>query len=180
MTAICCRSMKNDSLINAKEVSYIPVSDLYQKASLDYIRSHPVAYAQNVLQSSILYFTPATLYSLAVEPSEKIKYYDLLYSFNLTHFAQSKMGRRILLTISALPKLLLYLFVFFVFIRNCVRIKSIDPYNLFILITIIFVFGISSLFEHYENMRFRFETEPLFLILAAQVISRFILPDKKS
>ena len=81
------------------------------------------------------------------------------------------MGRRVLLTISAFPKLLLYLFVFFVFIRNCVRIRSIDPYNLFILLTIIFVFGISSLFEHYENMRFRFETEPLFMILAAQVIS---------
>jgi hypothetical protein len=28
---------------------------------------------------------------------------------------------------------------------------------------------VGSLFEHYENMRFRFETEPLFLILAAQV-----------
>ena len=162
---------KNDTFMNVKEVSYIPVSDLYMKASLDHIRSHPVAYVQNVLQSSILYFTPGTLYTFAIEPSEKIKYYDILYSFNLTHFAQSKMGRRILLTISAFPKLLLYLFVFFVFIRNCVRIKSIDPYNLFILITITFVFGISSLFEHYENMRFRFETEPLFMILAAQVIS---------
>jgi hypothetical protein len=31
---------------------------------------------------------------------------------------------------------------------------------------------VSSFFEHYENMRFRFETEPLFLILAAQVFSR--------
>jgi hypothetical protein len=162
---------KNDTIMNVKEVSYIPVSDLYMKASLEHIRSHPVAYAQNVLQSSILYFTPGTIYTFAIEPSEKIKYYDIPYSFNLTHFAHSKMGRRVLLTISAFPKLLLYLFVFFVFIRNCVRNKSIDPYNLFILITIAFVFGISSLLEHYENMRFRFETEPLFMIMAAQVIS---------
>jgi len=165
------REYKNDTLMNVKEVSYIPISDLYMKASIAHIRSHPVAYAQNVVQSSILYFTPGTLYTFAIEPSEKIKYYDILYSFNLTHFAHSKMGRRVLLTISAFPKLLLYLFVFFVFIRNCVRIRSIDPYNLFILLTIGFVFGISSLFEHYENMRFRFETEPLFMILAAQVIS---------
>ncbi len=162
---------KNDTVMNVKEVSYIPVSDLYMKASLDHIRSHPMAYAQNVLQSSVLYFTPGTMYTFAIEPSEKIKYYDILYSFNLTHFAHSKMGRRILLTISAFPKILLYLFVFFIFIRNCVRIKSIDPYNLFILTTIIFVFGISSFFEHYENMRFRFESEPLFMILAAQVIN---------
>ncbi len=162
---------KNDTVMNVKEVSYIPVSDLYMKASLDHIRSHPMAYAQNVLQSSVLYFTPGTMYTFAIEPSEKIKYYDILYSFNLTHFAHSKMGRRILLTISAFPKILLYLFVFFIFIRNCIRIKSIDPYNLFILTTIIFVFGISSFFEHYENMRFRFESEPLFMILAAQVIN---------
>lgn len=169
---------KEDSIMNLSEVSYIPVSDLYLKASLIHIKSHPVAYAKNVLQSSLLYFTPATMYSLAVEQSEKIKYFDIPYSFNLTHFANGKMQRRILLTISAIPKLVLYLFVFFVFIRSSIHYRSISPMNLFILLTIAFVFGISSLFEHYENMRFRFETEPLFLILAAQVFSR-IYSEKK-
>jgi hypothetical protein len=166
------QEMKNDSFINESQVSYIPVSDLYQKASMDFVRTHPGAYAQNVVQSSILYFTPATLYSLAVEQSDKIKNYDLLYSFNLTHFAKGKQQRRVLLTVSALPKLVLYFFVFFVLIRYCIRSGSISSWNLFIVITIGFVFGISSFFEHYENMRFRFETEPLFLILAAQVFSR--------
>jgi hypothetical protein len=63
---------KNDSFINETEVSYIQVSDLYQQASIQYIRAHPVAYAKNILQSSILYFTPATVYSLAVEQADKI------------------------------------------------------------------------------------------------------------
>jgi hypothetical protein len=166
------REMKNDSFINETEVSYIPVSELYQKASIDFIRNHPNAYAKNVFQSSILFFTPGTLYSLALENAEKIKYYDLLYSFNLTVFAKNKQERRILLTISALPKLILYLFVFFIFIRIYLQSRSITPWNLFIMITLGYVFGVSSFFEHYENMRFRFETEPLFLILAAQVFSR--------
>jgi hypothetical protein len=163
---------KNDSFINETEVSYIPVSDLYQKASIDFIRNHPGAYAKNVFQSSILFFTPGTLYSLALENEGRIKYYDLLYSFNLTIFARDKRERRILLTIAALPKLILYFFVFFIFIRNCLQSRSVTPWNLFIIITIAFIFGISSFFEHYENMRFRFEIEPLFLILAAQVFSR--------
>ncbi len=71
-----------------------------------------------------------------------------------------------------MPKLILYVFVFFILARITLQTRSITPWNLFILITIGFVFVISSFFEHYENMRFRFETEPLFLILAAQVFSR--------
>jgi hypothetical protein len=164
---------KNDTVGNMKEVSYIPVADMYMKASLEHIHAHPAAYAQNIVQSSILYFTPATMYSLATEQSEKIKYYDLPYSFNLTYFSHSKMQRRILLTISAIPKLLFYFFVFFVFIRYSIQVRSLDPWNLFIIFTILFVFGISSLFEHYENMRFRYETEPLFLILAAQAVGLY-------
>jgi hypothetical protein len=154
-------------------VSYIPVSDLYQNASMNYIRNHPGAYAKNVLQSSILFFTPATIYSLGLEQVAKIKSYDLIYSFNLTYFAGEKQQRRILLTISAIPKLVIYLFVFFYMIRYCLQTRSITSWNLFIMITIGYVFGVSSLFEHYENMRFRFETEPLFLILAAQVFGWF-------
>jgi hypothetical protein len=167
------REMKNDSFINETEVSYIPVSDLYQNASMNYIRNHPGAYAKNVLQSSILFFTPATIYSLGLEQVAKIKSYDLIYSFNLTYFAGEKQQRRILLTISAIPKLVIYLFVFFYMIRYCLQTRSITSWNLFIMITIGYVFGVSSLFEHYENMRFRFETEPLFLILAAQVFGWF-------
>ena len=162
--------MKNDSFINETEVSYIPVSDLYREASLKYIRAHPVAYAKNVIQSAILYFSPATTYSLSVQQSVEIKIYDVVYSFNLTHFARSKESRRIMLTISALPKMILYFLVFLNLFRSCIKNKSIEPWNLFMVFTIGFVFVVSIFFEHYENMRFRFETEPLFIILAAQIL----------
>jgi len=82
------------------------------------------------------------------------------------------------LTISALPKLAIYLFVFFYLLRICLRSGSITIWNLLIMLTIIYVFGISSFFEHYENMRFRFETEPIFLILAAQTLA-FLLHRKE-
>jgi hypothetical protein len=166
------QEIKNDSFINETEVSYIQVSDLYRKASIENIRTHPGAYAQNVFQSSVLFFTPATVYPWAVGQAAKIKTFDLLYSFNLTHDARDKQQRRILLTLSAVPKMILYAIVFFILIRYSLKNRSITAWNLFIIITIGYVFGVSSLFEHYENMRFRFETEPLFLISAAQVFSR--------
>jgi hypothetical protein len=166
------QDVKNDSFINETEVSYIPVSDLYQKASINFIRNQPAAYAKNVVQSSILYFAPATVYSLGLEQASKIKNYDLLYSFNLTYFAKGKYQRRILLTISAFPKMIIYFFVFFIIIRYSAQSRTISAWNLFIMITIGYVFSVGSFLEHYENMRFRYETEPLFLILAAQVFSR--------
>jgi predicted membrane protein len=85
---------------------------------------------------------------------------------------KSVTGKGQVLIISAIPKLILYVFVFFILIRYAIQSGSVTVWNLFIMITIGWVFGVSSFFEHYENMRFRFETEPLFLILAAQVFSR--------
>ncbi len=169
---VLLKEMKNDSFINEREVSYIPVSDLYEKASIRYIFKNPKKYLQNVIQSAILFFDPATVYSLALENASKIKYYDLVYSFNLTVFAKNKQQRRIFLIISAIPKMVVYLFVFFSFISLIRRDRNITSWNLFIWITIAYVFLASSLLEHYENMRFRYEIEPLFLILTAQLCSR--------
>jgi len=135
---------------------------------------------KNVLQSTIIFFTPATRYPLAEEKAGKIKYYDAVYSFNLSHFAEGKQQRRIALTLSAIPKLLFYLTVFFFLAKFVIRNKKISLLNLFITITIVFVFSVSSLFEHYENMRFRYEIEPLFLILLAQVMAVFMLKGKEA
>ncbi len=164
------RASKNDTILNATNVNYIPVSDQYQKASVAFVKSHPAAYLQNVVQSMILYFTPATMYSLVLEKSDKIAWFDIGYSFNLTHFATDKQSRRYTLTLSALPKMLIYAIVFVILGRYWIRNRKLNSWNLFLVLTIGFVFGISSFFEHYENMRFRFETEPLFLLLAAQAV----------
>lgn len=171
--------MKNDSFINENNINYIEVSKKYKEATSAYVKAHLFGYLKNVLQSTIIYFTPVTRYPLAEEKAKKIKYYDAVYSFNLSEFAEGKQQRRIAVTLSAIPKLIVYAFVFFFLIRSLIRNKKISLLNLFIVLTIAFVFSVSSLFEHYENMRFRYETEPLFLILLAQVIAIFFLKEKK-
>jgi hypothetical protein len=172
--------MKNGTFINENHIDYIEVSKKYMEASKEYVKAHPIAYLKNVLQSGIIFFTPATRYMIAEEKAGKMKYYDAVYSFNLSPFAEGKQQRRIALAISSIPKLLIYLIVFFFISCLAIRNKKIGLLNFIITITIGFVFIISSLFEHYENMRFRYEIEPLFLILLAQVIAVFILNEKES
>jgi hypothetical protein len=164
------QEFKNDSFVNENNVNYIPVAGLFEKAAIAHIRADPGAYLRNVVQSAILFFAPATTYSLAEKQAVKIKYFDIVYSFNLVHFAHSKQARRVALILSAIPKLLIYLLVFWIIARKSLRKKNISSWNLFILLSLGFVFVVSSFLEHYENMRFRFETEPVFLILAAQAI----------
>lgn len=161
---------KNDSFINEKHISYIEISEKYLDAGIQYIKEHPGTYLKNVLQSAISFFAPATRYTVTAQQTNKIKYYDLVYSFNISHLADGKQQRRTTLVISALPKMFLYLLVFFYLVKNWIRQKSISLLNLFITCVIAYVFTISSLMEHYENMRFRYEVEPLFLILLGQLI----------
>lgn len=166
--------MKRDSFLNEHHIAYIEVSKLYMQASKEYIRRHPRTYLKNAVQSAIIFFAPATRYSLMEAESRKIKYYDLVYSFNLSHFAKGKQQRRIAMAVSAFPKILLYLLTFYIVTRDFIRKRKIPLLQLYIIIIIAYVFTLSSLLEHYENMRFRFEIEPLFLILAAMAISRLL------
>ncbi len=159
---------KNDSFINLNHIDYIEVSKLYLAESKNQIVKHPIDYIKNTLTSSILFFAPGTTYSLLKEQTNKLKYYDIIYSFNLTHFAKNKLQRRIALLISALPKFILYLSVFLWLFRITLKKKNISLINLLCTLIICYVFILSSLLEHYENMRFRFEVEPIFLILVSQ------------
>lgn len=164
---------KNDSFINEKHVGYIEISRLYADASKKAIRSHPAAYMTNVLQSAIIYFAPATRYPTTEYLSNRMAWYDVLYSFNLSHFAHGKQQRRIALTLSAIPKFIIYFLVFGWLIRETLRRKQVPGslITLFITCIIGYIFAVSSLFEHYENMRFRYEVEPLFFVLLAVVLS---------
>lgn len=164
--------MKNDSFINEKHIGYISISDQYAAACRQAIRTRPLSYMKNVVQSAIAFFAPATRYPTTEFQAKKLKYYDLLYSFNVTQLAEGKQQRRIALTVSAIPKALFYLFVFGSLLIPAIRTRKMPFLQLLIISTILYLFAVSSLFEHYENMRFRYEAEPLFLILAGIVLAR--------
>lgn len=171
------QEVKNDSFMNLNHVGYIEISKRYMDACKQHIKAHPSSYAKNVLQSAIIFFAPATRYSVTEFQARKIRYYDIAYSFNLSHFAKGKQQRRIAITVSAVPKIILYFVVFFWLLKDWIRRRRISLLNLFIGAVIAYVFVVSSLLEHYENMRFRFETEPLFLILLGAALTAYIQPN---
>jgi hypothetical protein len=162
---------KNDSFINEKHIGYLAISKLYMQSCKRQIRAHPVAFLKNIAQSSIIFFAPATRYSVTEPEARKIMYYDLPYSFNLSHLAKGKQQRRIALTLSAIPKIIVWLLVIGWWCHRIFKTRTIDALTLFISLVLGYVFCVSSVFEHYENMRFRYEVEPLFLILAAQALA---------
>lgn len=163
--------LKNDSFVNLNHIGYLDVSKKYLEESKVQIKNYPFYYLKNIITSSILFFSPGTTYSLIRDQTRKLKYYDILYSFNLTQLSKTKNQRRLALLISAIPKLILYIFVFFWLFKNhIIRKKNIRLINLLSVIIIGYVFSLSSLLEHYENMRFRFEIEPIFLILLGQFL----------
>ncbi|HWB91618.1 MAG TPA: hypothetical protein VG605_07190, partial [Puia sp.] len=122
-------------------------------------------------------------YPFAEAQAKKIKYYDLLYSFNLSELVTGKTARRIAVTLSALPKLLIYALVIFLTLRTATsrwtdwsNLARLSPLTAFLLLVIAYSLVIGSFIEHYENMRFRYEIEPLFLILLGQAL--FLLVKK--
>jgi len=169
---------KNDSFINEKELAYIAISHRYMESCKREIREHPMAYAKNVLQSAIIFFAPATRYSVTEYEARRIMYYDLLYSFNLSHLAKGKQQRRIALTLSAVPKLIIWFLVLAWWSRQLWRTRRLTPLTAFLFLVTGFVFCVSSFFEHYENMRFRYEIEPLFLLLAIQALAGWLASRK--
>jgi hypothetical protein len=170
---------KSDSSSNLNAIAYIQVSKQYMAASKTFVKEHPARYLTNVLQSALLFFAPATRYPFSEIEARKIKYYDLIYSFNLSHFATGKQQRRLAVLISSIPKLLAYVAVLYFLFRTAIEQKQLPLLNLFAITTIGFVFLISSLVEHYENMRFRYEVEPLFLLLLGQALALLANARKK-
>lgn len=161
---------KNDRYINMNNAGYIKVSKKYMAASLLRVNQHPLSYLKNVFTAFIIYFTPASSYFKVTKNDNQIRYYDMLYSFNPAHLFKDDLKKKQSLVIAAIPKLVLYTFTFFIMITKGLRSKSFSFLTIFIIITILFSLTVSSLLDYGENMRFRYEIEPLFLILAAQAI----------
>ncbi len=170
---------KNDSIINLHHAGYLDVSKKYMSASVAYIQQHPWIYITHAAKSFVIFFSPASSYFRVQRNENRIRFYDLLYSFNLSYFSAGEEERKLFLAVSAVPKFCIYLVTFFLLVKEAVKRKYLFAANAFSVLTILFILLVSTFFEYGENMRFRYEAEPLFLILLAQVIPRFSIGSLK-
>ncbi|MEO6915811.1 MAG: hypothetical protein ABI151_09325 [Chitinophagaceae bacterium] len=159
--------------INMFNENYLGISRLYLKVSREEILSNPGDYLNNVLKAGLIFFTPASSYFKVEENERKINYYDAITTLNFSSFFADKPARKRSLAVSSVPMMLLYAFVLFIFFRRSNYPGLLHPVEMFIVITIIYSLLISSFFEYGDNMRFRYEIQPLFLILCAQYFKSF-------
>lgn len=169
---VLLREMKSDTAINMNHAGYIQVSRRYRKDCLDYIAKHPAGYLKNAVASFVIFFTPASSYFQVEGNCNRLSVYDAVYSFNLSHLFTAEHDKKIALAFSALPKLLIYLLVLFPLARRVIARKRISLTEATIAWTVLYVLITSTLLEYGENMRFRYEIEPLFLILACEVLGK--------
>jgi hypothetical protein len=167
---VLLHEFKNGRYLNLNNAGYIEISKKYLEASLRQIQHHPLEYSRKVFTAFIIFFTPASSYFQVAENAGKIKFYDLVYSFNPATLFKDENIRKPLLVLAAVPKFLAYLFTFFIIVKERRRSASVSMLNVFLVITILFSLLVSSFLEYGENMRFRYELEPLFLILFAQAL----------
>lgn len=167
---ILLNEIKNESFINMNHAGFLEVSQKYLEASERYIFEKPYTYLGHAFTSLVIFFSPASSYFKVEENNSRMRYYDLVYSFNLSHFFKEKKKKRVALAISAIPLFLIYISVFGTVLRKALRNRFISTINFTIITIILFILLISTFFEYGENMRFRYELQPLFLILASQAM----------
>jgi hypothetical protein len=165
---------KNGRFLNMNNAGYLEVSKKYLDACKIEIAQHPATYIKNAITSFIIFFTPASSYFKVAENADRIKYYDAAYSLNPSYFFKDDYHKKQSLVIAALPKFLWYLLTFFLLVKTGVRNWANPGVNIFICLTILFSLTAGSLFDYGENMRFRYEVEPLFLIIAAQAVKSLV------
>ncbi len=159
--------IKNDHFVNMNHAGYLQVSDKYMAASWSYLAKHPGAYLRNMGKSFIIFFTPASSYFKLEQNAEHIRHYDLLAGFNLSHLSTIDREKKTLLAMAAIPMCLLYAIVFIFMVRR----GKWNAANVFIATTIGFTFIAGTLLEYGENMRYRYEIQPLFFVLLSQVLN---------
>lgn len=161
---------KNGRFMNMNNAGYLQVSRRFMETSTGYAVQHPAKYLKNVFTAFVIYFTPASSYFKVVVNNNRIRYYDMFYSFNPAHLFKLETQKKQALVLAAVPKFLAYFLVFFIVLRDTFRSGAKSMVEIFIIVTILFSLTVSSLLEYGENMRFRYELEPLFLVLVARAI----------
>jgi hypothetical protein len=162
---------KNGPHLNLFNQQYIEIADKYEQEARRVIRNNPLGYLRNAGTSAIIFFTPASSYFKLAENEKAIRYFDAALTLNFSSFFEPELTKKKTLVLSAL-----FIFLSWLVVLNAFRKEIFGPwqfpaFNFFILLTISYVFLAGTFLEYGENMRFRYEVQPLFLILAAQYIT---------
>jgi len=178
--------VKSTDVANYNNITYARVSDAYLRDAAYLILHRPAGFAKGLLKSWFAYFKSSTDYVLLEPNRTRIGFWNRSYDavfYGRIPFDLSRTG--ILKTTSPrghFPYLFLFigLPVLFVFGARLAltRTSELDRAQritlAFILFTIIYSALVGNLLEAGENNRFRFETDPLSLVLLGLALTHLL------
>jgi hypothetical protein len=186
------RSKKSTGQWNYHHVGYITISEMYLKDSLHVIRHYPRVFAKGVLAGIYDYFKPSSDTAPLAKNAEKIRplvgvYYSLLYGETTLGSSGEPAGplrgseggkRLFLVLIVGIPLVLLYGVVVAVS-PNRFRVRMEENQRIalvYICFCCLYVAILAVLFATGESHRYRFASDPLYLILFALLVHNSLVP----
>lgn len=178
--------------INFYHQDYIAISRQLQTESIRQIKADPITYLHQVMQSLIVFFSPATHAPFIDQNLEKIRGYscimtpdvsgfDRYRSVSSTGFKDKNIARRQFMKINhlteidAIPAALVFLVTMIVAFIGW-RIQLMTPVDKvvvsFLLVTFAYGMLVGTLLEFGENNRFRFEISVINYVLLTLAIAR--------
>jgi hypothetical protein len=178
------QTRKRSRWANYNNITYLRVSDAYLRDALYIIAHRPAAFAKGLLKSWFAYFKSNTDYVLLEPNRARIalwnKLYDVVFygrvpfDFSRTRWLKTASPRGhylCLLLLLGLPAVL----VCGVLLTLRGNLAPADRITIaFLCSTIVYVALVGNLLEAGENNRFRFETDPLSLVLAGLALTRVL------
>ena len=168
---------KSNGETNYHHIGYIQASNDFKKASIASLSAYPKTYLYNLLGANLRYFTPSASYFILEGNYQKIAGYANLFNLDLARLlGKGKVNQNEpawVLPLRALPLALVYLFAVYILLKlmwalifkKVIIDKRLLYLSAYMLFNIAFVMLIGNALEVWENMRFRFLTNPLLLVL---------------
>jgi len=174
---------------NYHNFHYLEVAARYKQEATHAIQLNPVDYCKNVGLSFGYYFYPASDYPLLKKNLDKFFWYNKLYNHLVlwTIYNPNEIDRKPPFKIEyalavSFAVILSYVACAIVGLSTLWKVrfnlKALEPLPLavisFAVLTIVYTMIIGNFFEQGENMRFRFETSTLLVIIVALTIDRLL------
>lgn len=170
---------KQNGTDNLNHFAYIRIADQYFQDALYVVTHYPKALLVGLVKSWTIYFKSSTDYFAIGENREKIRRLNALYDFAVYGKLPIDLSITLFPTLRANPKYQHYLYLFLLLGLPMIMIYAISliyrktsPLNqhqkiilLYLWVTILYVAVLGNTFEFGENNRFRFMTDPFYVVL---------------
>jgi hypothetical protein len=184
---------KSNGIYNFNNQQLIAINRYYTHDAVTVVRAYPFTYVIGLIIANRLFFSPSNMNTYfsasnraAVKPVEKL-FNPLLYGVGATpklleqpHFGFTKQS--FLEVNTSAPLIVLWVLVLgYGYIQVRQGVMSNDPQQRprailigFIVVSALYLYAVGTVFELGENYRYRFNIEPLFLVLTATAATSLV------